>query len=168
MWGVDTLAGRVGAAVLGSLCLAHTTLAAPDDRAAAQAPSKLFHKLDADHDGFVTRAEAGREKGFIRAFDEADESHQGRLNADEFVKAESIYNRMLAAAYIDDSIITAKVKAELVKDPLVSALDVGVETYKGLVQLSGFVDNQDQIRRAERIASSVRGVKSVRNSLLVK
>ncbi len=54
-----------------------------------------------------------------------------------------------------DSTITAKVKAELVKDPTVSALPVHVVTYKGVVQLSGFIDNQDQARKVEQIARGV-------------
>ena len=70
--------------------------------------------------------------------------------------------------YIDDSTITAKVKADLVKDPDVSAAQVSVDTYKGIVQLSGFVDNQAQSQKAEEIAKQVAGVKSVKNNLVVK
>jgi hyperosmotically inducible periplasmic protein len=131
-------------------------------------PSKLFRKLDTDHDGYVSRAEAKKLKDFSNAFDDADENHDGRLSPEEFVKAESIYERTKAAEYIDDSVITAKVKAGLLKDPEVSALDVGVETYKGRVLLSGFVDSREQVRKAKRIASAVRGVQAVQDSLLVK
>jgi hyperosmotically inducible protein len=70
--------------------------------------------------------------------------------------------------YIDDSAITAKVKAALVKDPDVSALAVNVETYKGVVQISGFVNNEQQIDKAVQDARSVPGVKSVKNSLILK
>jgi osmotically-inducible protein OsmY len=70
--------------------------------------------------------------------------------------------------YVDDSTITTKVKAAFVKDPVVSALAVSVETFKGVVQLSGFVNTQEAKDRAEEIARSVRGVKSVTNSLIVK
>jgi osmotically-inducible protein OsmY len=70
--------------------------------------------------------------------------------------------------YVDDSTITAKVKADLVKDPVVSALQVSVETYKGVVQLSGFVNSQEQSQRAEDIAKGVAGVKQVKNNLVVK
>jgi hyperosmotically inducible protein len=131
-------------------------------------PSKLFQKLDTDHDGYVSRAEAKKLKDFSGAFDDADENHDGKLSPAEFVKAESMYERTKAAEYIDDSVITAKVKAGLLKDPEVSALDVGVETYKGRVLLSGFVDSREQIRKAKRIASAVRGVQAVQDSLLVK
>jgi osmotically-inducible protein OsmY len=70
--------------------------------------------------------------------------------------------------YIDDKVITAKVKAALVEEPGVKALQIKVETYKGVVQLSGFVDNPKQIRRAGEIAMGVEGVKSVKNDLIVR
>jgi hyperosmotically inducible protein len=70
--------------------------------------------------------------------------------------------------YIDDSTITTKVKAALLADPDVSGLDVKVETFKGVVQLSGFVDDQKQANRAVEIARSVDGVKRVENKLTVK
>ena len=70
--------------------------------------------------------------------------------------------------YVDDSAITAKVKTALVKDPLVSAFAVSVKTYKGVVQLSGFVDTADQKARAADVARGVFGVNSVNNSLIIK
>lgn len=70
---------------------------------------------------------------------------------------------------VDDSAVSAKVKAKLLNpDSGVSGLAIDVETYKGEVQLSGFVDNARQAETAERLARSVEGVKSVRNSLNVK
>ncbi len=135
---------------------------------AETAPSKLFLKLDGDHDGYVSRAEAARQKNFIQAFDAADINHRGKLAAGDFVMAESIYDRQTAANYIDDSVITATVKARLAKDPAVSALEVSVETYQGKVLLSGFVDKAEQAREAQRVASSVRGVQSVHNNLFIK
>lgn len=70
--------------------------------------------------------------------------------------------------YIDDSVVTGKVKAALIRDKTVSALDVNVETFKGAVQLSGFVDNEEQKRQAERVASGIAGVSSVTNNITVK
>ncbi len=70
--------------------------------------------------------------------------------------------------YIDDSAITAKVKAAMVQDPTVKARDVKVETFKGVVQLSGFVDSQNEKARAEQIAAGVAGVQSVQNNITVK
>ena len=69
---------------------------------------------------------------------------------------------------IDDSVITAKVKAAFVKDAQVSALDIGVETFKGTVQLSGFVDNSAQQYRAGEVARGVKGVREVKNNITVK
>ena len=70
--------------------------------------------------------------------------------------------------YVDNSAITTKVKAAFAKDPAVSAMAVSVETFKGVVQLSGFVNTQLEKDRAEEIARGIRGVKSVTNSLIVK
>ena len=70
--------------------------------------------------------------------------------------------------YLDDKIVTAEVKAALLKDPEVKGLQVNVETYDGVVQLSGFVDNPEQIPKAAEVAKSVKGVKSVKNDLHVR
>ena len=76
--------------------------------------------------------------------------------------------RETTGEYVDDSVITTKVKTALLVDPDVKSLDLGVETFKGVVQLSGFVNNAEQARKAVEIARSVQGVKSVKNSLVVK
>ena len=70
--------------------------------------------------------------------------------------------------YVDDAGITTKVKAEFVRDPVVKALDVKVETFKGVVQLSGFVDNAQQKSRAEQIARAIPGVQGVKNNISIK
>ncbi|MDB6093557.1 MAG: transport-associated protein [Verrucomicrobia bacterium] len=70
--------------------------------------------------------------------------------------------------YVDDSAITTKVKAALVKDKMVKAGDVNVETFKGVVQLSGFVDAVEQKDRAGQIAAGVTGVRDVKNHITVK
>ena len=70
--------------------------------------------------------------------------------------------------YVDDSVITTKVKAELLAAPDISSLAIKVETVKGVVQLSGFVNNKEQASKAVEIARSVQGVKSVNDSLVVK
>lgn len=76
--------------------------------------------------------------------------------------------RASTGEYIDDAATTTKVKAALVKDPLVKALDVNVETFKGTVQLSGFVDNAEQKAQAEAVAKTVQGVSMVKNNLALK
>lgn len=70
--------------------------------------------------------------------------------------------------YVDDSAITAKVKSALASDSSVSAMDVHVETYKGTVSLSGFVDTADQKSRASTLAKNVPGVQKVDNNISVK
>ena len=70
--------------------------------------------------------------------------------------------------YVDDSVITAKVKSMLAADDFLKSFQIGVETYKGIVQLSGFVNAQKAVDKAVEISSSVKGVKSVKNDLIVK
>src|SRR5512143_2074106 len=72
-----------------------------------------------------------------------------------------------AGEVIDDSVLTAKVKAGLIDDPVTKAGQINVETYRGVVQLGGFVDNSQQKTEATKVASSVTGVKEVRNDLRV-
>lgn len=70
--------------------------------------------------------------------------------------------------YIDDATITTKVKAALVKDDDVKAREVKVETFKGVVQLSGFVSTAAERTRAGIVASGVSGVQSVTNNISLK
>lgn len=70
--------------------------------------------------------------------------------------------------FVDDSTITAKVKAAFLKDDTVKTFDVSVETFKGVVQLSGFVDTSTQKRRAGQIAAGITGVRDVKNNITVK
>jgi osmotically-inducible protein OsmY len=70
--------------------------------------------------------------------------------------------------YVDDSVITTKVKALLAEDDFLKSFQISVETYKGTVQLSGFVGSQKAVDKSGEIARSVKGVKSVRNNLIVK
>ncbi len=70
--------------------------------------------------------------------------------------------------YVDDSVITTKVKALLVADDFLKSFEIGVETRKGIVELSGSVDSQTAVSKAVEIAKSVGGVKSVKSSLIVK
>ncbi len=70
--------------------------------------------------------------------------------------------------YIDDSALTAKVKTAFIRDSTVRARDVSVTSFRGVVQLGGFVDTADQKARAEQIAASVAGVREVKNEIMVK
>ena len=70
--------------------------------------------------------------------------------------------------YVDDSVITTKVKSLLAEDDFLKSFQIGVETDKGRVQLSGFVNSQNAVDKAGEIARSVKGVRSVKNNLIVK
>ncbi len=70
--------------------------------------------------------------------------------------------------YIDDSVITTKVKAAIFNEPTLKSAEINVETYKGSVQLSGFVSNQTSINRAAELARSVSGVTRVRNDMRLR
>ncbi len=70
--------------------------------------------------------------------------------------------------YIDDSVITAKVKAAVLGEPSLKSAEINVETFKGVVQLSGFVTSQADIGKAVEVARGVTGVKSVKNDMRLK
>ena len=70
--------------------------------------------------------------------------------------------------YIDDTVITSKVKAAFAADPTVKATQVQVETFKGTVQLSGFVDSRESAQRAMELARGIKGVKSVKNDTVIR
>jgi hyperosmotically inducible protein len=72
-----------------------------------------------------------------------------------------------AGEVLDDSTLTAKVKTALISDPVTKANQINVETYRGVVQLAGFVDSSEQKARATTVAQGVTGVKEVRNDLRV-
>ena len=127
-----------------------------------------FTDLDRDGDGFVTRNEAADLAGFGSAFAEADDDGDGRLDADEFVKAQSLHERRQIGKFLDDSVLTAKVKAALLRERGVRSTDVHVESHQGRVLLSGFVDSEEQKRRAVDAVSRVAGVRAVRDGLNVR
>jgi osmotically-inducible protein OsmY len=69
---------------------------------------------------------------------------------------------------VDDSVITTKIKSLLAADEFLKSFQISVETRKGIVELSGFVDSQKAKDKAGQVARSVEGVKSVQNALIVK
>ena len=85
-----------------------------------------------------------------------------------FVACASTPKQESAGEYVDDSVITTKVKSLLAADDFLKSFEIGVETYKGTVQLSGFVNSQQAVDKAAEITKSVKGVKSVKNNLIVK
>lgn len=70
--------------------------------------------------------------------------------------------------YVDDSVITTKTKAAIFNEPTLKSAEINVETYKGVVQLSGFVSSQTDINKAVSLARAVGGVTSVKNDMRLK
>jgi osmotically-inducible protein OsmY len=85
-----------------------------------------------------------------------------------FVACASTSKQESTGEYVDDSVITTKVKSLLAADDFLKSFQIGVETFKGTVQLSGFVNSQKAVDKAVEITRSVKGVKSVKNDLIVK
>jgi osmotically-inducible protein OsmY len=70
--------------------------------------------------------------------------------------------------YLDDTVNTTKVKAAILKEPSLKSAEINVETFQGVVQLSGFVSSRADINKAVEVAREVGGVKSVRNDMRLK
>ena len=70
--------------------------------------------------------------------------------------------------YIDDSVITTKVKAAVLNEPTLKSAEINVETFKGVVQLSGFVNSEADIAKAASLAKGIKGVTSVKNDMRLK
>jgi osmotically-inducible protein OsmY len=85
-----------------------------------------------------------------------------------FVACGSTPKQESTGDYVDDSVITTKVKSLLAEDNFLKSFEIGVETRKGVVQLSGWVGTQEAVNKAGQIARGVAGVHSVKNNLTVK
>jgi osmotically-inducible protein OsmY len=85
-----------------------------------------------------------------------------------FAACASTRTRESAGEYVDDSVITTKVKSLLAEDDFLKSFQISVESYKGRVQLSGFVNSQKAVDKADEIVRGVKGVKSIKNNLIVK
>ena len=153
----------IAVAVAGLLS---TPVWAADTAASPGTQNAKFSRLDTNHDGKLSRAEVRSMANYDSAFAQADEDKNGMLSQDEFIKAEAIYDRERAEGFVEDSVITTRVKDSMVKE--FRNLKVSVETYRGNVLLSGFVDNEAQVQKAVQIASAVKGVHSVKNGLAIK
>jgi hyperosmotically inducible protein len=147
-----------------ALLLAGAFAAAP---ARAQIEQR-FHELDRNGDGVLTRDELARVPGMSSVFDVADDNHDGKLTPDEFIKAESLYRRQQAGDFLSDAELTAKVKTALLRERGLKSADVHVETSRGTVLLSGWVDSEEQHMKAVKVTQLVPGVKQVKDGLNVR
>lgn len=77
-------------------------------------------------------------------------------------------NKSSTGEYIDDSVITTKVKTAIFNEPTLKATEINVETYKGVVQLSGFVKTEAEIAKAIDVTRNIEGVVSVKNDIQLK
>ena len=85
-----------------------------------------------------------------------------------FLGCASTHKKESTGQYVDDSVITTKVKAAIFEEPSLKTLQINVKTFKGVVQLSGFVDTAQSVITAGEVAGRIEGVKEVKNDLLVK
>jgi hyperosmotically inducible periplasmic protein len=141
---------------------------AMEDKAKVRVGNAKFIELDVNRDGFLSQDEVKSIRGYAGPFKEADANHDGKLDAEEFVKAESLHDRDYAERVATDSLITAKVKTALLREPAVNSLDVSVETYRGEVLLSGFVKDETQRKKALQAAQTIAGVSGVKDGLVVR
>ena len=85
-----------------------------------------------------------------------------------FLGCAATQTRESTGQYVDDSAITAKVKAAIFNEETLKTLQINVETFKGVVQLSGFVNSAQSVKKAGEVTRSVEGVTEVKNNLIVK
>ncbi len=130
--------------------------------------SAEFKKLDINSDNQLTQDEVLKDKDVGESFALADINKDDILTADEYANFKSSVQQKRVAAYLDDATVTAKVKAELIKDAGLDGINISVETHKGQVILSGFVNTGEQLLRAVHIASGVSGVQAVKNALVIR
>ncbi len=163
-------AGSLAAATALTLAIISSQVAAvgTEDTVNQKPLSAEFKKLDINSDKQLTPEEVAKDKDVSSYFAEADINQDGFLSADEYISFKSNVQQMRVSAYIDDATVTAKVKAELIKDAGLDGINISVETHKGQVILSGFVNNGEQLLRAVHIASGVNGVQSVKNALVIR
>jgi len=157
---------RIGALLIVASMLIAAPRTCMAEAGESPAAGEKFRALDANHDGFIARDEVRRYPGYGTAFEAADLNHDGKLDAGEFIKAEAVYQRGQAAQTIGDTLITAKIKAALIKE--MKSNSVSVATHRGQVTLSGTVDSPVQRSQAVQVAASVDGVVKVKNGLRVK
>ena len=127
-----------------------------------------FKSLDKDGDGFVSKAETSHIRDYEHAFAKGDENKDGKLTPAEFFESEAAHDRIRLGKYIDDTVLTTRVKTALVREKGLKSMDVSVESSQGRVVLAGVVDSEAQRQTALRVARKIDGVREVKDGLIVK
>lgn len=127
-------------------------------------PRADFIALDRNRDGYISKVEALGNAEVQKRFGTFDSDKDGRLTESEYVLAmEDNQKRIL-----QDSAITARVKAALLAERGIPSLSISVETYEARVQLTGFVRAAEMVSRAGRVTAGVSGVRTVHNNIVVR
>jgi hyperosmotically inducible periplasmic protein len=127
-------------------------------------PRPDFVALDRNRDGYISKVEALANQEVQKRFALFDADKDGRLTPAEYLAAmEDNQKRIL-----EDSVITARVKAALLAEKGIPSFSISVETYEGRVQLAGFVKAPEIVSRAGRVTAGVTGVRTVHNNIGVR
>jgi hyperosmotically inducible protein len=128
-----------------------------------------FKLLDVDSNGKLNSTEIQKDKLYEGGgFSKADKNHNGSLDENEYATHKSAVQQREAKQAAHDSAITSKIKTKYLLEKNFRSFKVSVETKDNIVVLSGFVDDEATKARAGQIAAGVKGVKSVKNGLVVK
>jgi hyperosmotically inducible periplasmic protein len=127
-------------------------------------PRADFVALDRNRDGHISKVEALGNPEVHKRFAAFDTDKDGRLSEAEYALAMEDNEKRI----LQDSAITARVKAALLAERGIPSLSISVETYEGRVQLSGFVKAPDIVSRAGRVTAGVTGVRTVHNNITVR
>ena len=127
-------------------------------------PRADFVALDRNRDGHISKVEALGNPEVHKRFAAFDTDKDGRLSEAEYALAMEDNEKRI----LQDSAITARVKAALLAERGIPSLSISVETYEGRVQLSGFVKAPEIVSRAGRVTAGVTGVRTVHNNITVR
>jgi hyperosmotically inducible protein len=170
MWGngADAYSGRTmkmrACVTLLALSLSAGAWGQYTGEASQSAARADFLALDRNRDGYISKVEALANPEVHKRFAAFDADKDGRLSEAEYVAAMEDNEKRI----LQDSVITARVKAALLAERGIPSLSISVETYEGGVQLKGFVNAADIVSRAGRITAGVAGVRTVHNNINVR
>ena len=130
--------------------------------------ASVFNAMDVDDDGTLDKNELKNDKMFKDSFKYADANDDGLISQEEYTNHRRNAEQRNVKRIASDAEVVTRVKAKLVKEAGHKSMKINVDAYKGTVILSGFVDSETMAQQAEKVAKSVDGVQTVKNSLVVK